>query len=112
MNMEFEEKDNVLLVRLDGRLVANTAEGLEEAIEDRFKGCRNILIDCSRMDHIDSSGIGSLVIILQKMRAGGGTVKLAALCPRVRIIFDITKVYRVFEIFDNVDEALASFSRE
>ena len=41
--------------------------------------------------------------------AAGGTVKLACLQNRPRIVFDITQVYRVFEIFDNVNSALESF---
>ena len=55
--------------------------------------------------HIDSSGLGVLVQVLQKVKAGGGKVILAALQPAPKIVFDITKVSRVFEIVPTVADA-------
>ena len=64
----------------------------------------------SKMTHIDSSGLGALVSILQWINTRGGVIKLACVQPRPKIVFEITKVYRVFEIYDTVADALASFS--
>ena len=47
---------------------------------------------------------------LQKARAAGGEVRLACLQAHPRIVFDITKVFRVFEIFDTVEEARKAFA--
>ena len=65
----------------------------------------NVLFDLSGMVHIDSSGLGVLVQVLQKAKAGGGKVVLAALQPAPKIVFDITKVSRVFEIVPTVADA-------
>ena len=65
----------------------------------------NVLFDLSNMVHIDSSGLGVLVQVLQKAKAGGGKVVLAALQPGPKIVFDITKVSRVFEIVPTVADA-------
>ena len=46
-----------------------------------------------------------LVQVLQKAKAGGGKVVLAALQPGPKIVFDITKVSRVFEIVPTVADA-------
>ena len=46
----------------------------------------------------------------KKCKAAGGICRLACLQPHPRIVFDITKVFRVFEIFDSVEEAEASFA--
>ena len=109
MEYHFENIDRVLKVALEGRLVAACSEEFRELMLERMKKNRLILFDLSGLTHIDSSGLGALVALLQKAAAMGGTVKLACLQPRPRIVFDITKVYRVFEIFDTVEAGLNSF---
>ena len=83
---------------VDGRLVAAVAPDMRDEILGKMAEGQNVLFDLSRMAHIDSSGLGVLVQILQKAKAGGGKVILAALQPGPKIVFDITKVSRVFEI--------------
>ena len=109
MEIKIEEKPNLLMVSLEGRLVASCSEKLKEDIEGKIERCPNIIFDLSKMTHIDSSGLGALVMILQKTRAAGGITRLACLQPHPRIVFDITKVFRVFEIFDTVEEAEKAF---
>ena len=64
-----------------------------------------------KMEHVDSSGLGALVSLLQWMNSNGGTIKLCCLQPRPRIVFDITKVYRIFEIYDTEAAAMEAFSK-
>ena len=105
MSWEITEEGNVLKVAVEGRLVAAIAPELREAVLNRMTGGTNVLFDLSQMVHIDSSGLGALVQILQKARAGGGKVVLAALQAAPKIVFDITKVSRVFEIVPTVADA-------
>lgn len=109
MNYEFEVVGDILKVCLDGCLVAACSEDFKKQTLERVGDTKNILLDLSRMSHIDSSGLGAMVFLLQKVTASGGAMKLACLQARPRIIFDITKVYRVFEIYDTVEAALKSF---
>ena len=78
---------------------------LREDILAKMTDVVNVLFDLGRMVHIDSSGLGVLVQILQKAKASGGKVILAALQPAPKIVFDITKVSRVFEIVPTVADA-------
>ena len=109
MEYKFEEVGDVLKIGLAGRLVAACSEDVRDQVSQRMERFPNIVFDLSAMTHIDSSGLGVLVQLLQRANTRGGTIKLACLQPHPRIVFDITKVYRVFEIFDTVDAALASF---
>lgn len=109
MEYHFEMVGDVLKVSLDGRLVAACSEEFKEAMFEHLKDHKSVLFDLTRMVHVDSSGLGVLVTILQRVNSQGGSVKLACLQPRPRIVFDITKIYRVFDIYDTVDAALASF---
>ena len=105
MAMEATKEGNVLKVVIDGRLVAAVVPGIREDILGRITDGVNVLFDLSRMVHIDSSGLGMLVQVLQKVKAGGGKVVLAALQPGPKIVFDITKVSRVFDIVPTVADA-------
>jgi anti-sigma B factor antagonist len=105
MGWNISEGEKALKVDIDGRLVAAVAPSLREEVLGMMKDGTNVLFDLSGMVHIDSSGLGVLVQILQKAKAGGGKVVLAALQPGPKIVFDITKVSRVFEIVPTVDDA-------
>ena len=105
MAMELTTEGNLLKVAVEGRLVAAVVPGMREDLLGRIKDGMNVLFDLGKMVHIDSSGLGLLVQVLQKVKAGGGKVVLAALQPRPKIVFDITKVSRVFEIVPKVEVA-------
>ena len=105
MTWNIDEKDNVITVELDGRLVAADAPTLRDDVINTIHDGVNVLFDLSKMTHVDSSGLGVLVQILQKVKAGGGKVVLASLQPSPKIVFDITKVSRVFEIVPTVADA-------
>ena len=105
MGWNITKQDKLLRVEVDGRLVAAVAPELREEILSQMEDGTNVLFDLSSMVHIDSSGLGVLVQILQKAKAGGGKVVLAALQPAPKIVFDITKVSRVFEIVPTVEDA-------
>ena len=109
MDYHFETVGDVLKVSLDGRLVAACSEEFKDLMFERLKDHKAILFDLSKMVHVDSSGLGALVSILQRVNTNGGVIKLACLQSRPRIVFEITKIYRVFDIYDTVEEALASF---
>ena len=105
MGWNISENGKTLTVEVDGRLVAAVAPDLRDEVLSKVSDGTNVLFDLSRMVHIDSSGLGVLVQILQKAKAGGGKVVLAALQSGPKIVFDITKVSRVFEIVPTVADA-------
>lgn len=111
MECSFDEVDGVLKVAFDGRFVAACVEEVREQVSRRMMNHPAVVFDLAKMSHIDSSGLGVLVQLLQRATTMGGTVKLAAIQPHPRIVFDITKVYRVFEIFDTAEAAVASFKK-
>jgi len=99
------KEGNLTKVEVVGRLVAAVAPSLLAEVSDNIAEGSNVLFDMAKMVHIDSSGLGALVQVLQKVKAGGGKVILAALQPAPKIVFDITKVSRVFEIVPTVADA-------
>jgi len=93
-------------------LVASCSEDFKETMFERLKDAKQVVFNLKEMVHVDSSGLGALVSVLQWMNTNGGVIKLCCLQPRPKIVFDITKVYRIFEIFNTEQEALESFSKQ
>ena len=105
MSCDIKKDGRLVTVTLSGRFVASVAQSVRDDILGEMTEGSNVLFDLSGMVHIDSSGLGVLVQVLQKAKAGGGRVVLAALQPAPKIVFDITKVSRVFEIVPTVADA-------
>jgi anti-sigma B factor antagonist len=64
-----------------------------------------VVIDLSKVGHMDSSGVGTLVEAKRLLERQGGRLVLAGLQPRVRSVFEITQLDTFFLIVDTVDEA-------
>ena len=111
MNYQFENIGSVTKVSLDGRLVATCSEEFNNAMFEHLRDSKQVLMNLQKMAHIDSSGLGALVSILKWINSNGGTLKLCCLQSRPKIVFDITKVHRVFDIYDTEAEALAAFEK-
>lgn len=110
MECTFEEVGDVLKVVLDGRFVAACVDEMRELISKRMEKFQKVVFNLEKMSHIDSSGLGLLVQLLQRANIKGGSLKLACLQPHPRIVFDITKVYRVFDIYDTEAAALEALA--
>jgi anti-anti-sigma factor len=106
-----ERHDSVLLVttgdELDARNAAQAKEFFRELVDG---GDRQLVIDLSRLSFIDSSGLGVLVTALKTARQAGGDVRLCGLSESVRSIFELTRLFRVFNTFDDSAAAVASFA--
>ena len=69
MGWNITEQGNTLKVEVEGRLVAAVAPELRDDVLSKMSDGTNVLFDLSRMVHIDSSGLGVLVQVLQKAKS-------------------------------------------
>jgi anti-sigma B factor antagonist len=74
------------------------------------KGERKVLLNLAQVTYIDSSGLGELVAGYTTLQKNGGELKLLHLTDRVNELMVITKLLTVFEVFDDEQEAVSSFS--
>lgn len=102
-----------IILDLDGQLI------LGDDLDDfRAKwtsavstGTKEIIIDLGRIRKIDSSGIGSLVRCHSSITAKGGKIRLVGANETIRQAFHITRLDRVFEFHQSLDDALAPSPR-
>lgn len=111
MQYAFREDNEVLVVDIkEKRATVDFAGTLKEELLQRIEdGNKNVVIDLSKTDFIDSSFLGALVAGIKKSTIKGGDLKIVGLLPPVRAMFELTRLYRIFDIFDNVEDAVNSF---
>ncbi len=92
--------------RLDQAEVRAFLDGLNPLLEiDRPR----VVLDCSKVQHIDSAGVDSLLHCLEEAMKRDGDLKLAAVTPASAVILELMRVDRLFEVFDTCEEAASSF---
>ncbi len=103
---------DVTVVDAAGRItLGEGASAFRNAIRDLVtKGNKKVLLNLGEVSYIDSSGIGELVSGFTTVTNSGGQLKLVGLSKRVKDLLQITKLYTVFEAFDDETEAVRSFS--
>jgi len=85
------------------------ADELRRVVLGLLRETKRIVIVLAWIGHIDSSGLGTLVASFISARHHGAEIKFAALSPVARRALQITKVDRLFEIYDSAEEAIRSF---
>lgn len=73
------------------------------------QGYKKVIIDLSNVDFVDSSFLGVIVNTLKRVAKMGGDLKLVGFRPAVRAMFELTRLFRVFESFTDLQDAIKSF---
>lgn len=106
------QKGEVTIVVASGKLtMGEGTSSLRNKIRELVAGgSRQIVLDLADVSYMDSSGLGELISAHTTVTTAGGEIKLLNLAKRVHDLLKLTKLYTVFEVFE--DEALAvnSFS--
>ncbi len=110
MDIQVSKQGNVVVVAVSGDMEAQSVSQLDDCLSELVgRGERNYVIDLDAVPFMDSSGLAMLVKLFKRIRIGHGDVKLAGLRPEILKIFQLTRLDRVFDIFDGQSEAIASF---
>jgi len=101
-----ESRDTAVLGLAGEVDVANVAQVREAALELLARGVKRLVVDLSATEYMDSSGLGTLVGLLKRLKETGGEIAIAGARPRVRRLFEITGLKQVFALHDDVAAAL------
>jgi len=110
MELTFRNQPPVKILNLSGSFINTTVaparQWLEEATADRPAF---IVVDLSAVRFMDSTGLSTLVHAMKRARAQRGDLRLAGLQQPVRMIFEMTRLDQIFEIFGQADDAVQAF---
>jgi anti-sigma B factor antagonist len=99
------------VLRCDGRItLGEGASSFRDAARESLRhGAKFVVLDLGGVDYVDSAGIGELVSAYTTARNSGANLVLVNLGTRVKNLLQITKLLTVFQVFDSVDAAMASW---
>jgi len=93
----------------EGRLDASNAGLFKSRLNEEITAEKEIVIDLSRLEFLDSSGIGALISIHRKCDKERGGLKLVCQHDRIRKVLELTRADRLFDIYDEAEAAAGSF---
>jgi anti-sigma B factor antagonist len=103
--------EGITILDLEGRLVAGPDSSLlrERVVEVSNQTRLNIIFNLKRVEFIDSTGLGTMVMSFTTIQKLGGALKLLNLSKRHIELLVLTKLTTIFEVFDDEQDAINSF---
>ena len=101
----------VSVLTLKGTIETTNASGLEETltriVDER---CYCIVVDLTSVTYISSAGWGIFISEIKRIRRNGGDIKLAAMSPEVREVFDLLEFGNILKPYEQTPDALKDFA--
>ena len=112
LKITHSKTDGIVVIRLTGAIYfGEESKSLRILVKELLDTSRQIVLDLGDVTHIDSGGLGTLVSLYASARKVSGDVKLAHIGNHTRELLQITRLVTLFEVFDTVEDAIASFEK-
>jgi anti-anti-sigma factor len=114
MQVDIRQDEDVIIVDLNGRMVAGVGEQILRDVMNQLvaEGWKRILLNLSGVSWIDSSGIGELVASLKMANRFGVVVKLLRIGDRVKHVLSISQILPLLDVYEDESEALEALRGE
>jgi anti-sigma B factor antagonist len=109
MKLKSHKKDDVVVIEIAGRLNAVNVHLLKKKFQSFSPEENDFIFDLSGLEYLDSTGLGGIVSCLKAATGNDGDVKIACLQNKTKMVFEITRAYKIFDIFEDVNSAIAAF---
>jgi len=112
--IEIENNDGIITAKLldkeilEERTINDIQESLFSLVEDQPR--IKLIVNFIKVKHLSSSALGTLIRLNKRVEEGGGALTLCEIKPSLYEVFVITKLNRLFDIYESLKEALDSYS--
>ncbi len=102
----------ITVMDFSGRLtLGNQLIDIEHAITDHIRqGGRKLVLELSKLDFMDSAGVGALVLCSSAMKKTGGKMVLAGAAGKVKQVLELTSLDRIIEMYSDLSSACEALS--
>jgi anti-anti-sigma factor len=115
MNIQKREQDSVVIFDIEGEIKRSdiTDVTLHQLVKEQLEaGKKHILLNFQKVDFIDSFGVGEILASYISTHNLGGRLKIARISKKLYLVFQITMLTKVLEIFDEEERAIDSFTKD
>ena len=112
MKLKSDRHGSVVVIELKGKIMGgpDSAVFRDELKRHLDEGVKRVIVDLGKVDWMNSSGLGILIGGLTTVKNSDGEMKLARVTEKIKSLLMITKLVQVFEAYDSVEDAIASFA--
>lgn len=111
MAVRTENKNGLTVCYIEGEIDINTAPDIKKSFKELLASeAPKVVINFTKVTYVDSSGLATLVEILKNMKTYGGRLGLTNMSSKIKSLFEITKLEKLFEIMADEAEAVSAFS--
>ncbi len=104
MEVRSTQEEGIALFEVNGEINITTSPELKRTFEKQ--PAKRVVIDLEKVSYIDSSGLATLVEILKRVKAQGGFLGLSGMSDKVKSLFEITKLDKLFLVYRSRSEAM------
>jgi len=110
MSVKIESKAGLTVCYVDGEIDINSSPGIKKNFDKLIaQKTPKIVVNLAKVTYVDSSGLATLVEILKNMKSYGGRLRLVNLSQKIKSLFEITKLEKLFEIMATEEDAISTF---
>lgn len=111
MEIAVRREPRLVIVDMVGEIDVNAVAGIRDTLDDLTKAASpQIVVNLAGATYIDSSGLGVLMAARREALKGGGRLAICGMTKDVRMVFELTRLNKFFEIYDDEAGARARFS--
>ncbi len=107
-NVENTGKITVVALNVES-LDAGNATVFKSEIRPVIEGKRKVVLEISKLDFVDSSGLGAILSSLRTVNSNDGELVLCGMTKPVRALFELVRMHRIVDVFNTKEEAINSF---
>lgn len=114
MIIRTRQRDDIVVFDVEGEIRRSQVPDatLHQLVKGQLEsGRRNLLFNFAGVEFIDSFGVGEILASYISTQNLGGRLKIARISRKLHLVFQVTMLTKVLEIYDSEDEALRSFGR-
>lgn len=110
MNVRFQHRGNTLVVLIEGELDHHSSESIRIKIDNKIDelGIVNLVMDFSKVNFMDSSGIGVVIGRYKKVSEFGGKLYVTHLKSQIRKVFELGGLFNIIKESKTIDDAVMS----
>jgi anti-sigma B factor antagonist len=112
MEIRTSFKGEIPVLSISGKIIGESVPMMKREMDKLIKGSGGkLILDLSDVPLLDSSALGAIVATLTSVKKTGGNLVLVNPQKAVQKVLEITRLVSIFEIYDDLDKAAASFDK-